>query len=108
MEVLRTTPLNPIDNKIPDGLRYHVVEIYVDELEKIGADEDGNVPLEKLLQPLHQLEAESRNKTAREKVSEALDDRRVRRWKGEDVSESDASAEEVDEKDNEEWGGIDD
>ncbi len=44
--VLRATPLSAADGKVPNGLRYHVLDVFVDELEKAGAlevvDDDAN------------------------------------------------------------------
>ncbi|KIW99671.1 uncharacterized protein Z518_11084 [Rhinocladiella mackenziei CBS 650.93] len=41
--VLETWPLSPRDRKVPDGLRLHVLDIWVDELAgQIGSAERGN------------------------------------------------------------------
>jgi ribosomal RNA-processing protein 1 len=81
LQILEATPLNPREAKIPDGLRYHVIDIFVDELDK--ADLGRNVPMEKVLGPLRTLGKETITKTVRERVNEALEDERLQDWKAE-------------------------
>lgn len=124
MDVLASTPLNPRDRKIPDGMRYHVVDIYVDELDKVDAQREGALPLERLLRPLRELAARSPTKVVRKRVKEALDDERLRDWQGQ-ARAQDESEDEVDgdheandtkkrtsisgeNEDDDEWGGITD
>lgn len=94
----------------PDGLRYHVADIWVDELEKVlefeGEDGErkikGDIPIELLLRPLEKLRAESPYKPVRTRVAEALDDDRLIEWgvrtrvNPDDEVDSDG-----------EWGGFD-
>jgi ribosomal RNA-processing protein 1 len=110
LQVLEDIPLNPDDMKIPDGMRYHLIDLYIDELEEAGllkSDEGDQAELEKkrelvkkLLGPLERIGKESPNKVVREKVKEALDDERIVEFLGE------APAEEAGKDD--EWDGIDD
>ncbi|KAJ5578070.1 uncharacterized protein N7459_007034 [Penicillium hispanicum] len=97
----------------PDGLRYHIVDIWVDELEKVlEFDESkdvgdrkikGDVPMELLLRPLEKLRTESPYKPVRSRAAEALDDDRLVEW-GVRTRQT-----EEDEDDSEqEWGGFDD
>lgn len=98
----------------PDGLRYHLVDIWVDELEKVLAFEEegeeetpsrkikGDVPMELVLRPLEKLRTESPYKPVRTRVEDALDDDRLVEWgvrtrKAEDEEDSEG-----------EWGGFDD
>jgi ribosomal RNA-processing protein 1 len=106
LSILATTPLNPKELRIPNGLRYHMIDIYVDELEK-AESEDKSWPIEKLLAPLQVLGKESPTKTVRERVKIALEDERVKAWLGED---SDASMEARGETvvEDDEWVGIQD
>jgi ribosomal RNA-processing protein 1 len=101
----------------PDGLRYHVMDIWIDELEKVlefeevGGDDDetktrkpkGDVPIELILRPIEKLRAESPYKPVRTRAQEALDDERLIEWgfrtRKVDSDESDES--------DEEWGGFD-
>ncbi|KAI4728554.1 hypothetical protein E4T49_03657 [Aureobasidium sp. EXF-10728] len=109
LELLREIPLNPRDPKVPNGLKYHVVDVYVDELEKVG---DGEAPYEEVLAPLVELGQKGVLKSVRKKVEEALDDGRVKEWLGieEDDEELSEAEEEVgdEEDEDEEFGGFDD
>jgi ribosomal RNA-processing protein 1 len=104
MDVLASTPLNPTDKRIPNGIRYHVIDIFVDELERVDEETVAEMPLEILLAPLRSMVKESPTKIVRERVSEALEDDRVRAWLGEEVVKDEEKAET---KGNNEWGGID-
>ena len=79
--LLGEVPLNVGEMRIPNGLRYHVIDIYVDELEKMGIlGEDAEVEeglLEKMLEPLRTLAEGSPTKTVRSKAKEALGDERL-------------------------------
>jgi ribosomal RNA-processing protein 1 len=80
MAILSETPLNARDTKIPNGMRYHVIDIYVDELDRLEGSDEDEMPIEILLQPLRALGRESLTKTVRERVKEALEDERVKEW----------------------------
>ncbi|KAL2353930.1 hypothetical protein BJ546DRAFT_87650 [Cryomyces antarcticus] len=111
MDILAETPLNPPDAKIPNGLRFHVLDIYVDELDKIDADREGDLPLKTLLWPLQRLEENSPVKLVRTRAKEALNDERLKDWNGkrEDASNGTRTAEDVDDaEDDGEWGGFED
>src|ERR1700712_380647 len=105
MDVLATTPLNPTEKRIPNGIRYHVIDIYVDELEKIDEGTEADMPVEILLAPLRTLVKEGPTKIVRERVKEVLDDDRVRAWLGEETVAEDATTESLT-TENDEWGGI--
>lgn len=102
MNVLSTTPLNPTEKRIPNGIRFHVIDIYIDELEKVDEETDAEMPVETLLEPLRAVVRESPTKIVRNKVKEALEDDRVKTWLGEEVEEDGEKEEGIDE-----WGGID-
>ncbi|OQO05054.1 hypothetical protein B0A48_08074 [Cryoendolithus antarcticus] len=78
--IMEEVGLNVRDGKVPNGLRYHVVDIYVDELDE--ADEKDDAPLEVLLAPLRRLGKESPVKSLRERVQEGLDNPRLEDWAG--------------------------
>lgn len=106
--ILAETPLNPTDLKIPNGLRYHVLDVYVDELEKVGGGKkdgewDAEV-LEKLFEPIVKLSKEGKMKAVRVAAKECIDDERARAWRG----EKDESENEDEDMEDEEWGGIED
>ncbi|KAK6593991.1 ribosomal RNA-processing protein [Botrytis cinerea] len=98
LEVLSSIPCGsgPDAQRTPNGMRFHVIDIWIDELEKLGVidaakeSEEGAEKLEKLLEPLRKLGKESINKT-----KESAE--------GDDVEMSDASEGEEDG-----WGGIED
>jgi ribosomal RNA-processing protein 1 len=83
--------------KVPDGMRYHVIDVYVDELDRADAARAGEVPIAVVLGPLRRLGKESLNKVVRAKVEEALRDERLKDWLGEEAEEEE-----------EEWNGIED
>ncbi|KAH0259110.1 hypothetical protein KCU91_g15402, partial [Aureobasidium melanogenum] len=110
LDLLREIPLNPRDPKVPNGLKYHVIDVYVDELEKVG---DDKAPYEELMAPLVELGEKAVLKSVRKKVEEALDDERAKKWLGieeEDDEELSEAEEELDddEDEDEEFGGFDD
>ncbi|POS87138.1 hypothetical protein EPUL_001500 [Erysiphe pulchra] len=93
--LLSEIPCNAVELRIPNGMRYHIIDIYVDELERLGFLEDeSEAPVEKLLEPLKNL-AKSPTKTVRLKAKETLEDKRLPKAKKEDES-----------VDTEEWEGF--
>ncbi|KAF2472194.1 uncharacterized protein BDR25DRAFT_324655 [Lindgomyces ingoldianus] len=108
VQILENIPLHPTDMKIPNGLRYHIFDIYVDELEKVGGEKMEEVPREKLLEPVRRIQKESKVKSVRNAAKEVLDDERLKAWRGEGVGgdRDEEMGEHGDE--DEEWGGIED
>lgn len=102
MDLLAEVPCNVDEIRVPNGIRYHVIDIYVDELERVGVLEEGSEsPLESLLVPLRTLAKESPTKHVRVKSKDALEDERL---PGNEKTE-----EEKTENDDEGgWGGIED
>jgi ribosomal RNA-processing protein 1 len=100
LELLEEIPLNVADVKLPNGMRYHVIDVFVDELEQVGAleKERAGVSLDTLLQPLKNLGTESPTKAVRTKCREALEDERL---PGEAKTVEGVL-------DDQEWGGIED
>lgn len=103
VELLEEIPCNVEDMRISNGMRFHVIDIYVDELEKAGALESGEEerPVELLLQPLRRLALKSPTKPVRTKAKEALADERL---PGNEKAEEEPAKEE----EGGEWGGIED
>lgn len=114
LEMLGKGPLSPRDTKVPDGMRYHVIDIWVDEMDSVDEKRQGKMPAERLLGLLRVIEKESPSKKVRERTVEALDDERLRDWNSEVDKGEDIEAEEAEDKHDEdvdkdeEWGGIDD
>ena len=101
MALLREGPCEVADPKVPNGMRFHVIDIYVDELEKVDAlveEEGSEVPLELLLEPLRILAKDSPTKPVRRKAKEALEDERL---PGNEKKEAEP-------EDEGGWGGIQD
>jgi len=101
-------PFNVGDMKVPNGMRFHCMDVFVDELERVGALEEngekgegGDVPLEMLLGPLRGLKEGSPTKAVRVKARAALEDERL---PGNGKPEEEKGGEEGGEDD--EWGGI--
>ncbi|RAO65614.1 uncharacterized protein BHQ10_001626 [Talaromyces amestolkiae] len=113
----------------PDGLRYHITDIWLDELEKVVSSYDSDdkseenvpvkdrldVPIELLLRPFEKLKKESQTKSVRVKVvSEVLDDERLVEWgfkerkKKRSVGSGDEEDDEEEEDENASWDGFDD
>ncbi len=90
VELLERFPLSPRDRKVPDGLRYHVLDIYVDEMEKaLQSMEAGDVQeaVNELLGPVEVLGKEGLSKCVRDRAKkEVLADERVVVWKSGAVS----------------------
>jgi ribosomal RNA-processing protein 1 len=118
LDVLSQGPLEPKDQRVPNGMRYHAIDIYVDELERVGVlggegdkeegEEADKELVERLLEPLRVIAKESPTKTVRVKAKEALGDERL---PGNKKTEEEiaAAAEEKRKREEEEgWGGIED
>lgn len=108
---LEEGPLSVGDLRLPMGLRYHVIDIYVDELERVGALEKeveevvSPEVLEKLLEPLRKLAKDCPTKMVRIKAKEALEDERL---PGNERQPEDSKAEGGDNDDSDGWGGCED
>lgn len=115
-EVPLSTGMEVVDGnmggKVPDGLRYHVLDVWVDGLE--GREE--GLPegmLERVMGPVQRLAREGKTKVLRERAKEALRDERLMQWtvgagaaRGEAELLPDGC--DPDETDGQEWGGFGD
>jgi ribosomal RNA-processing protein 1 len=76
-------PLNVGDNRVPNGIRFHVLDVWVDEAERVGVleqeegEERNGEVLEMLLDPMRKLAKESPTKAVRKKAKEVLSDERL-------------------------------
>lgn len=68
-------PLSPRDGKVSIGLRLHVVDIWVDELEKVDAKKEA--PVGKVMEPVRKLAKDSLVKSVRSRAKEAVEDERL-------------------------------
>ena len=79
-DLLSSIPLAPSDSRLPNGLRYHVIDIYLYELDKADRPRSGTLSIESIIAPLRKLEKESPTKPLRERAKEALNDPRIPTW----------------------------
>ncbi|KAG9228993.1 hypothetical protein BJ875DRAFT_214029 [Amylocarpus encephaloides] len=73
-------PLSVDDVRVPMGMRFHVIDLWVDEMEKVGVleeNEECRRIQDVLMAPLLKLREESPTKTVRMKAREALNDERI-------------------------------
>jgi ribosomal RNA-processing protein 1 len=121
--LLERFPLSPRERKVPDGLRYHVLDVYVDELERaVAFEQDGGEEeeqgeeemsevmstwVERLLVPVETVAREGLSKGVRLRAKEVLADGRVVQWKAKEKAESRSGAGggEEDAQDDE-WEGL--
>lgn len=96
----------------PDGLRYHIMDIWLDELEKVlefDEDESGrrvikdSVPMGLLLRPIETLAVKGMHRPVRVRAKETLADERLAEW---GVKQGTGEKEESESED--EWGGFGD
>lgn len=110
--VLVETPLHPSELRVPNGLRYHVLDIFADELEKAAGEVSvGDEVLRVLIQPVVDIAEKSPTKSIRKRGRETLDDERMAKWRGvalagEDEVDPEQEADQTGE-DGGEWSGID-
>ncbi|CAI6250037.1 unnamed protein product [Periconia digitata] len=105
-QLVKEIPLNPKDMKVPNGLRYHVLDVWVDELEKVEESWDGKLEtLEKIMEPVEQLAKEGILKPVRTAAKECLAEDTLKAWRGEETKSDDDLS---DAGEEEEWGGIED
>lgn len=113
----------------PDGLRYHIMDIWIDELEKVlefeeqEQDDQGDaekeegeaaprprkvkseVPMDLLLRPIENLRKQTPHKPVRIRAAETLEDERLFEW---GFKTRQVDVDEDEEEDSEgEWGGFD-
>lgn len=71
-------------SRIPNGLRFHVLDVWVDELEKVDCEwgKEKKQVLEMLCAPVERLATEGRLKVVRTAAKECLADERLKRWRG--------------------------
>ena len=92
-------PLSVRDGRVSDGIRYHVLDVWVDGL--VGAEGwEEEMRRGLVMRPVENLKATGRTKTVRERAREVLEDERLKQVEAEE-------AEEAGDEDGE-WGGLED
>jgi len=104
VKLVEEWPLSAGNSKVGDGLRYHVLDVWVEELDRVDEGREGKCPVEALMGPVRKLEEEGRVKNVRERARECLGDERLRDW----VSGGAGATVDDDDEDGEEWIGLDD
>ena len=106
LALLTEVPFNVHEVRVPNGLRFHVIDVWVDELERVGVlgeeeeekQEERKKMIEVLISPLKLLAKDSPTKAVRMKAKEALADERL---PGNEKPEKEFAEEDG-------WGGIQD
>ena len=94
--------------KVPDGLRYHVLDVWVDGLESV-AEEMDQESLEQVLGPVRRLANEGKTKVLRGRATGVLGDDRLHEWMaegGKDVEGIQPGDQQA--GSDEEWAGFED
>ena len=104
--------------KVPDGLKYHIIDVWVDELDTVDTEREMADEIERMVGPLRKAESKGWTKTVRARAREALEDTRLKDWRarhedsggGSEVGSADHTEEieMAEEEEEEEWGGIED
>lgn len=79
LSLVEHMPLSFDSMKVPDGLKYHILDVWIDELEPIDIQ---GVDVGDLLKPMKKLEKVGRTKVIRERAREVLTDKRLEAWSG--------------------------
>ena len=64
--------------KVNDGLRYHILDVWIDELEKV--DIERKAPLSSLLEAVLRTSRNGRTKVLKTRAAEVLEDPRLAEW----------------------------
>ncbi|KAG5518802.1 hypothetical protein PMAC_002773 [Pneumocystis sp. 'macacae'] len=81
--ILKSIPLNPMNPKIPNSIRYHVSDVYLDELYKVSSEkiQIQNFPIQIFLEPFVYLFKKTSDKHVRKRVLEnVFQDKRIELW----------------------------
>lgn len=88
------TNISPNDPKIPNSIRYHITDLYLDELDKVqsleSADESFSSTIQLLIEPFIKIQKEGRDKTAKTKATSLLEDTRLQEPDSEEESDDDS------------------
>ncbi|PFX32530.1 Ribosomal RNA processing protein 1-like B [Stylophora pistillata] len=82
VHILNEEPMNPISLKVPDGIRLHMVSVYLPELTSVLDDEASASAVLKLLDPLFLFATHSSNKTVTSAVGKSLFEHLVQQQTG--------------------------
>lgn len=114
--LLQDIPLNPTNPKVPNSIRYHILDVYLDELDKFFPvkSKNQNFQIKLLLTPFVNLLEKSSDKYLKKYVSETIFlDKRIESWNNNGNDHNfDNQVSDIDDKNEdsfiEEWYGFDD
>ncbi|MCJ1400718.1 hypothetical protein MMC11_003926 [Xylographa trunciseda] len=110
--LVEAIPLSPGNLKVGDGLRYHVLDVWVEELSRVDGKREGQCPVEDVMRPVRRLEKDGRTKKVRERAGECLADDRLKDWRSkmvhDDVADNESGKRDESEDEEDEWDGLDD
>jgi ribosomal RNA-processing protein 1 len=108
---LEQGPLDPKNQRMPNGVRFQLADVWVEELEKV-LGEKKEFPLALLVRPWESMARDGAQKTWRVKAKEVLAEPKWVEWgyEGEFAAGPEESKEDGGEDggEDEEWGGFDD
>lgn len=108
LELIEAIPLSVANAKVSDGLRYHVLDTWVEELDGVDVARDGACPVDEIMGPVRRLEEGGRTKKVRERAKECLSDGRLKNWSsggGDKVVGESNSGNNAGNDEDEGWGG---
>lgn len=75
ISLLEGMPLSAVNSRIPNGIRYHLADIYLEELANaVPKEEHSDVPISQLIEPFELLITKSPTKSVRMRVMKAIFD----------------------------------
>jgi ribosomal RNA-processing protein 1 len=77
-------PLSEDNKNSGDGLRYHVLDVWVDELDKVDPEREMGCDVDEVMAPVRKLAEKGKTSTVRKRAKESLNDERLVEWKDED------------------------
>ena len=72
LHLISEIPLSAADMKVPDGLKYHVLDIWGEEFDRVEDSAEKGVIIADVMEPVKVLTKEGRTKKVRERAAEAL------------------------------------
>ena len=72
LQLISEIPLSATDMKVPDGLRYHVLDVWAEEFKKVEVDVENEDLVKEVMGPVEVLIREGRTKKIRERAVVAL------------------------------------
>ena len=108
--LVEAIPLSSGNLKVGDGLRYHVLDVWVEELSRVDGKREGRCPVDEIMRPVRKLEKDGRTKKVRERARECLADERLEDW-GTVIGQGDVvnnASSDVESEGKDEWAGLDD